>query len=110
MAWRPDGLAPGMLPRGFGAAGEELAQTGAIRQAPLQVLEAWAVGFAVWDELDLGSASRPPDDSLRQLANGDLFVGADIEDLADRLRVLRQPGDGRHHVADVAKAAPLAAI
>src|SRR6185436_2715884 len=81
-----------------------------VRHAARHVLEAGLVRLIVRDGHDLRAAAGHRLDLLGQRAHRDLLAVADVEHLADGLRLLHQPHEAVHDVADVGEAAPLRAV
>src|SRR6185295_12320715 len=78
-----------------------------VRDAPPHVLEALLVRFLVGHEDDGRRALGHVFHEVGELPDGDLLVGADVEDLGGRLAVAGEVDDGAHRIADPGEAARL---
>ena len=74
------------------------------------VLETFLVCLLVGNENDLRLAPGHFFDLLREIQNGDLIGGADVENLSDRIRVNREIGESLDHFGNVGEAPGLLTI
>src|SRR5215216_866116 len=95
---------PRRLPAGQGADRAD------VRLSPPELLEALAVRVLVRDELDARIAAGALDDPPSELDDRDLRVGADVEHLADAVRMIDQLQQRLDGVRDVREAAALSAV
>src|SRR5439155_815620 len=80
-----------LVERDLGPVSRDAADLGEIRHAPAHVLEGVAIDLLVGHELNRRFAVAMVLDALRQLEHCDFLRCADVEDLAHRLLVVRQP-------------------